>query len=118
MASKSAEAAKNTTELIEASLASVEEGSKFANATSDSLNILVDGTKSIISAMAEISKKTDLQSEALDGVSLTISNISNVVQDNAGMAEQNAATSQELKEQAQRLEENIEQFKLKAMKIN
>lgn len=113
LASKSAEAAKNTTGLIESSLHSVQEGAKFAQVTANSLENVVSGTKEIVSAIAEISEKTDVQSVSLEEVTSGIEQISNVVQTNAATAEESAATSQELSAQAQLLKDQIERFTIR-----
>lgn len=113
LASKSAEAAKNTTGLIESSLKSVQEGAKFAEITAISLENVVMGTKEIISAIGEISEKTEVQSLSLEEVTAGIEQISNVVQTNAATAEESAATSQELSAQAQLLKDQIARFKIR-----
>ncbi|MFV0516848.1 MAG: methyl-accepting chemotaxis protein [Aminipila sp.] len=113
LASKSAEAAKNTTTLIERSLHSVQEGAKFAQVTAQSLENVVGGTKEIISVIAEISEKTEVQSSSLEQVTLGIEQISGVVQTNAATAEESAATSEELSAQAQLLKEQIARFKIR-----
>ncbi|MHC1722327.1 MAG: methyl-accepting chemotaxis protein [Aminipila sp.] len=113
LASKSAEAAKNTTGLIESSLKSVQEGAKFAEITATSLENVVMGTKEIISAIGEISEKTEVQSQSLEEVTAGIELISNVVQTNAATAEESAATSQELSAQAQLLKDQIARFKIR-----
>ncbi len=64
LASKSAEAAKNTTGLIESSLQSVEEGGRFAEIKAASLGKVVAGAKEIISDIAEISEKSKVQSSS------------------------------------------------------
>ncbi|SET80538.1 methyl-accepting chemotaxis protein [Lacrimispora sphenoides] len=113
LASKSAEAAKNTTGLIESSLHSVEEGGRFAEITATSLGKVVAGAKEIISDIAEISEKSKVQSSSLEEVTAGIDQISNVVQNNAAIAEESAATSQELSAQAQMLKEQIARFRIK-----
>jgi methyl-accepting chemotaxis protein len=113
LASKSAEAAKNTTGLIESSLHSVEEGGRFAEITAASLGKVVAGAKEIISDIAEISEKSKVQSSSLEEVTAGIDQISNVVQNNAAIAEESAATSQELSAQAQMLKEQIARFRIK-----
>lgn len=113
LASKSAEAAQNTKDLIQNSLASVNEGAKYANATAESLQTVVDDAKSITFTISEISKKTKEQSEALNEASMGITNISNMVQSNAAMAQESAESSRELSDQADMLKESINEFQLK-----
>jgi len=113
LASKSAEAAKNTTGLIESSLRSVQEGAKFAEITASSLGMVVAGAKEIISDIGEISEKSKVQSSSLEEVTAGIDQISNVVQNNAAIAEESAATSEELSAQAQMLKEQIARFRIR-----
>ena len=113
LASKSAEAAKNTTGLIESSLRSVQEGAKFAEITATSLGMVVAGAKEIISDIGEISEKSKVQSSSLEEVTAGIDQISNVVQNNAAIAEESAATSEELSAQAQMLKEQIARFRIR-----
>jgi methyl-accepting chemotaxis protein len=113
LASKSAEAAKNTTVLIESSLHSVQEGAKFAEIAAASLGNVVTGAREIISDIAEISEKTEVQSSSLEEVTTGLEQISSVVQTNAAIAEESAATSQELSAQAQLLKEQIARFIIK-----
>lgn len=113
LASKSAEAAQNTKDLIQNSMLSVQEGAKYANATAESLQVAVDNAKCINYTITEISQKTGEQSLALDEISRGITNISNIVQSNAAMAQENAETSQNLASQADMLKSNINEFKLK-----
>lgn len=113
LASKSAEAAKNTTVLIESSLRSVQEGARFAEITASSLEEVITGAREIISDIAEISEKTDVQFSSLEEVTAGIEQISNIVQNNAAIAEESAATSQELSSQAQLLKVLIARYTIK-----
>ena len=113
LASKSGEAAKNTTVLIESSLRSVQEGAKFAEITAASLGNVMTGAKEIILDIAEISEKADVQFSSLEEVTAGIEQISNVVQNNAAIAEESAATSEELSAQAHMLKEQIARYAIK-----
>ncbi|MBN7773002.1 methyl-accepting chemotaxis protein [Clostridium aminobutyricum] len=113
LASKSAEAAKDTTALIEGSLHSINEGARIAEVTAASLGTVVLGTKDIVESIGEISVKSKDQSVALEEVTLGIDQISSVVQNNAATAEESAASSQELSAQAQLLKDLIGRFNLK-----
>ena len=113
LASKSAEAAKNTTTLIEGSLKAVEEGNEFSNATQQSLLQVVQHTEQVAEAMDKITKASDDQAEAIKQVTVGIDQISAVVQTNSATAEQSAAASQELSSQANVLKGLVGQFSLK-----
>ena len=113
LASKSAEAAKNTTTLIEGSLKAVEEGNEFSNATQQSLLQVVQHTEQVAEAIDKITKASDDQAEAIKQVTVGIDQISAVVQTNSATAEQSAAASQELSSQANVLKGLVGQFSLK-----
>ena len=113
LASKSAEAAKNTTTLIEGSLKAVEEGNEFSNATQQSLLQVVQHTEQVAEAMDKITKASDDQAEAIKQVTVGIDQISAVVQTNSATSEQSAAASQELSSQANVLKGLVGQFSLK-----
>ncbi|MGP1569329.1 MAG: methyl-accepting chemotaxis protein [Eubacteriales bacterium] len=113
LASKSAEAANDTTALIESSILSVNEGAKYANKTAESLESVVSGTKEILSTISEISKQTELQTAALDEAANGLTEISKVAQENVSVSEESAATSEELTAQAQLLHGYINEFKVR-----
>ncbi|WP_312651467.1 methyl-accepting chemotaxis protein [Aminipila sp.] len=110
LASKSAEAAQNTTTLIEDSIHSVELGSALAGETANSLASVVEGTVEITSAINEIAKASEDQSLKIQQILIGIEQISGVVQANAATTEESAATSEELSGQAQILKDLISSF--------
>ncbi len=113
LASKSAKAAKDTTLLIENSLLQVENGTKIADTTAQSLVEVVENAKEVTSDVEQISEASNHQSDAVGQVMLGMEQISNVVQTNSATAEQSAAASEELSGQAQTLKELVARFKLK-----
>ncbi|MDR0425251.1 MAG: methyl-accepting chemotaxis protein [Clostridiales Family XIII bacterium] len=115
LASKSAEAAKETAALIENSTHKVTEGNSIAVKTSESLmSVNAISEKNAIS-MQDISAASQLQSEAISEITKGIGQISDVVQANSATAEESAAAAQELSAQATMLENIISQFKLREM---
>lgn len=113
LAQKSAEAAKNTTLLISASIEAVEKGVSIADETAQSLNIAVDKVESIADRINDISTASSNQSEATDQITQGIEQISVVTQTNSATAEESAALSQELSTQAQILNNLVSRFTLK-----
>ena len=113
LASKSAEAAKDTTALIENSMKQVENGTRIADQTAKSLVKVVAGAKVVENTVNEISKASSQQSEAISQITLGVDQISNVVQTNSATAEESAAASEELSGQAQVLQALITKFKLR-----
>ena len=113
LASKSAEAAKNTTVLIEDSIRAVENGTKLTAGTAESLKKVVERTRVIKTAVGRISQATGDQASNLNQVTIGVDQISSVVQTNSATAEESAAASEELSGQSQMLKNLISQFKLK-----
>lgn len=112
LASKSAEAAKNTTELIESSIAAVNNGSEITKETASSMKALEEYTHEVKKIVDDIAESGDSQSNMVVKINEGISRISNVVQSNSATAEESAAASEELSGQASMLKELIEKFRL------
>jgi len=115
LASKSAEAAKDTTVLISNSLNAVSEGNQIAAETQESLEKVVAGTQQITTNMSTITDATNIQAEGLSQVTLGIDQISSVIQTNSATAEESAAASEELFSQSSLLKSLVGRFRLKGM---
>ena len=111
LASKSAEASKSTSVLIEGSARSVEKGMKIADETAASLQKAVISTENTVKAVDKITEATAEQSQAVSQVTQGVDQISSVVQTNSATAEESAAASEELSGQAVILKEMVGQFK-------
>lgn len=114
LASKSGEASKNTATLIETSIKAVEDGTKIAIDTAESMNSVVEGTNKISTMINEISEATDKQSSSIEIITTGIEQISAVVQTNSATAQQCAAASEELSGQSQTLKSLVGRFNLKS----
>ena len=112
LASKSAEASKNTSLLITHSTEAVQTGSKIAKHTADALLDVVENIQSMVGSIDQISSVSSEQSEAVSQVNDGINQISTVVQSNSATAEESAAASQELSAEASNLKQLVDQFTL------
>jgi methyl-accepting chemotaxis protein len=112
LALKSAEAAKNTEQLIENSLKAVVKGTKVAAKTNESLSMAVEKSKVVEDMINEITEASKQQSEAATQVLYGVEQISFIVQTNSATAEESAAASEELSSQAQIMKELVEKIKL------
>lgn len=116
LASKSADAAKNTTALIEETVAAVSRGNNIAVATADSLNGVVGGAQEITGVINDIAATSQEQSDAVEMVSQAVKEINDVVQTNSATAEESAASSEEMSSQASLLKETIGRFQIVKLK--
>lgn len=118
LASKSADAANETTQLIESSLNAVSNGVKIAGHTEDSLKLIVEKTNTTAALIDEIARTSKQQAIAANQVTVGIEQISSVVQTNSATAEESAAASEELSGQAQVLRNLVNGIKLKNKAYN
>jgi methyl-accepting chemotaxis protein len=113
LAARSANAAKETTAMIEGSIKKVEAGTKIANVTADALNKIVDGVAKAATLVANIASASNEQATGISQVNQGISQVSEVTQTNSATSEECAAASEELSSQAELLKEMVNKFKLK-----
>jgi len=112
LAGKSAEAAKNTTDLIESAIKAIQSGTEQATATATSLQAVVEKASIVDTKVQEIREATEQQAIAINQIGTGIDQISAVVQNNSATAEQSAAASEELTSQANMLKELTDSFTL------
>lgn len=112
LANKSAEAAHDTTELIEKSITTVEEGNTIANSTAESISQMLTDIGRVTARIEKINNATNEQANAIIEISQGLEQVSAVVQNNSATAQQSAAASEELSSQAEMLREYVKAFKL------
>lgn len=113
LASKSAEASKNTATLIENSIHAVANGTRIADQTAQSLTQAVEGATDVMLTVNKISEASAHQADALAEVLEEIDHISSVVSSNSSSTQQSAAASHELSAQAQVLKRLLNGFQLR-----
>ncbi|MCL1981465.1 MAG: methyl-accepting chemotaxis protein, partial [Clostridiales bacterium] len=113
LASKSAEAAKDTGAMIQNSMEKAELGSRIAGETASSLKEIVTGIIESTQLITEIAKASEEQSSGISQINIGIDQVAQVVQQNSATAEQSAAASEEMNGQSDMLQQLIAQFKLK-----
>ena len=113
LATKSAEASKNISALIENSLKVVENGTQITDDTASSLLQAVTGVNEMTDIIRQISDASRDQADSISQITTGIDQISSVVQTNSATAEESAAASEELSSQSQIMNRLVERFKLK-----
>ncbi|MGN0613061.1 MAG: methyl-accepting chemotaxis protein, partial [Porcipelethomonas sp.] len=112
LAGKSAEAANDTTELIQKAIRTIENGVECVGAATTAMNVAKQKTQVVADGINEITENSEEQASAISETTIGIEQISGVVQSNSATAEQSAAASEELSAQAQGLKELMGQFTL------
>lgn len=113
LASKSAESAKNITELIGASVQLVQYGTSLSEETTRALSEVVSSSKQSSELVGQIAESARLQSLSLQQLTEGMELISGVVQTNAATAEESAASAGELHRQAEKLKVSVQRFRLR-----
>lgn len=113
LAARSANAAKETTDMIEGSIKKVEDGTKIAKGTADALVNIVSGVDKVAVLVEDIAQASNEQASGIAQINQGIIQVSQVVQSNSATSEESAAASEELTSQAILLKEMVGKFKLK-----
>ncbi|UZQ84818.1 methyl-accepting chemotaxis protein [Thermoclostridium stercorarium] len=113
LAGRSANAARETTALIEDSIRKAETGARIAKETADALEKIVDGVESVSNLVSEIQRSSNEQATAIAQINQGIMQVSQVVQENSATSEESAAASEELSSQAEMLKQMVSRFKLR-----
>lgn len=111
LAAKSGESAKQTGDLITATIEAVDKGTVIAQNTASTMkevNELSDNTGNYI---VDISRAADEQAEAITQVKIGIEEISLVVQQNSATAQETAASCADLSEQSSTLKDQVEKLR-------
>ena len=116
LAARSANAAKETTDMIEGSIKKAEGGTKIANQTAEALNKIVEGITKVANLVGDIAIASNEQDSGIAQINQGIMQVSEVVQTNSATSEESAAASEELSSQAEMLKDEVARFKLKKAK--
>ncbi len=113
LASKSAQAAQSTTELIEGTVEAVKNGSKLVTEVAEAMDSVGEKAAQVAKITDTISINTEEAANSIVQVVTGVDQISTVVQTNSAISEETASSAEELSAQAQECKELIGQFKFK-----
>lgn len=111
LAQRSAEAAKDTSELIASSQNASERGGQVAEEVSTNLEKIEESIASVSTLVLEISAASREQAEGIEQMTTVMSEMDNVVQNNASSSEETASSAEELSSQANELNNIIASLK-------
>ena len=113
LSSQSAEAAKETNQLIKLSIQAVAQGRLIADNTASKLFVVANNVNETTNLIEDIASATKEQAQAIKQINDGIIQISDVVQSNSAIAEESAAASEELTAQVESLNIMIGKFNLR-----
>lgn len=116
LASKSADAAKETDSLIEDSVKKAASGMKIADEMANKLNIIVENITESAQIAGGIAQSSGEQAAGISQVDSAMNQIANVTQNNTATSEEAASASEELTGQSQKLAELVGKIKLRQEK--
>ncbi len=113
LAARSANAANETTQMIEDSIRKVQDGASIADQTAEALKSITSGVEEVNGIVRDITMASSDQAQAITQINEGINQVSDVTQLNADTAQRGAAASEEMAAQADMLQGAVESFKLR-----
>ena len=110
LAMRSAEAAKNTSSLIEASVKNANNGVDIANEVGKVLDEIVGSVSKTTDLIGEIAAASQEQAQGIDQVNAAVTQMDRVTQQNAANAEESASASEELSAQAGQMNQIVDEL--------
>ena len=107
LALRSADAAKETAQLIEKSQHNADNGVSVADEVNTILTRIVDGINQVSQLAQQISDASSDQAEGVNQINIAVQEMDKVTQANAAVSEQSSAASEELSGQARELDELV-----------
>lgn len=112
LAGRSAAAAKEIKELIQASVERVDQGTVLVDQAGATMQEIVESIQRVTDIVSEISSASQEQNAGVNQVSAAVSNMDQATQQNAALVEQSAAAASALEQQAEQLVQAVSVFKL------
>jgi methyl-accepting chemotaxis protein len=110
LAMRSAEAAKNTSNLIEQSVNNSRNGVQICSEVKKALDEIVGSIGKTTDLVGEIAAASNEQAQGVDQINTAVSQMDKVTQQNAANAEESASASEELSGQAESMNQIVDQL--------
>ncbi len=112
LAQRSAEAAKNTSTMIEGAVKNADNGVTIGKEVDDILTEIVEGNRKLNDLIAEIAAASKEQTQGIEQVNTALGQMDQVTQSSAANAEESASAAEQLNAQADELRQMTGQFRL------
>ncbi len=110
LAIRSAEAAKNTSGMIELSIQNANRGVDICSQVSKSLGNIANTVTEVVRHITEINEASHEQSDGINQISTAMDQMGQVTQQNAANAEESASASEELEAQAVQMKDIVSEL--------
>ncbi len=110
LAQHSAQAARDTAELIEGTVTRVQNGGKIVEALEQGFTTIEKGTNEVAGLIQQITTANQEQAQGVDQVNTAVSQMDKITQQNAATAEESASAAEELSAQAENLRSIVNQL--------
>ena len=111
LAQRSAEAARNTADMIEGSVKNADNGVQISKEVAEALGEIASGSQKVNDLVAEIAAASNEQSQGIEQINTAVGQMDQVTQSNAANAEESASASEELSAQAQELNRMVQELR-------
>ncbi|MDR1085817.1 MAG: methyl-accepting chemotaxis protein [Deltaproteobacteria bacterium] len=112
LAIRSAEAAKNTADLIAATISNINSGSEMVNFTSENFHSVANTSAKVAQLVSEVAEASREQSQGINQITTAMTQMDKVTQSNAASAEEAASAASNLSVQAGNLMNGISKITL------
>lgn len=113
LALKSAEAANESKQLIEATMRATKDGSQISTEAFQTFQHIVEDLDRVSETVASIAGSSGKQESAIDHIHMQVELINDSISSNVSVNQEAALASQEMKENAKLLEEEMRKFNLR-----
>jgi methyl-accepting chemotaxis protein len=114
LAGRSAEAAKEIKQLINASVQGVQTGATQVEQASKTMAEIVAAVRQVTTTIEGVSVASNAQSGGIHGINTAVNQLEQVTQQNAALVEQSSAAAHSLQDQAQKLTQLVGRFRIGA----
>jgi methyl-accepting chemotaxis protein len=110
LAMRAAEAAQNTSELIEGTVKRIKEGSELVTKTNEAFHQVAESSAKVAELVGEIAAASGEQAQGIEEVNKAVTEMDKVTQQNAANAEESASASEELNAQAEQMQAMVNEL--------
>ena len=107
LAMRAADAAKNTSNLIEGTVKKIKEGSDLVTATNNTVSEVASSASKVAHLVGEIASASNEQAQGIDQINKAVAEMDKVVQQNAANAEESASAAVEMNAQAEQMKKIV-----------